>query len=70
MQMGQKKFVKWDHYDLIIDEKILKNIQQFVPVDGIGNTHSKSFRLTKKGQATGVFNPINLDNNNMGNRNV
>ena len=69
MQMSQKKFVKWNNYDLLIDEKILKNIQQFVPVDNIGNSRSKSFRLTKKGQSTGVFNPINMGNNNIENHN-
>ncbi len=70
MQFGQKKFEKWNNYDLLIDEKILKNIQQFVPVDKIGNAHSKSFRLTKKGQVTGVFNQINVDNNNTENQNI
>ena len=68
--MGQKKFEKWNNYDLLIDEKILKNIQQFVPVDSIGNVHSKSFRLIKKGQVTGVFNQINDNNNNIGIQNI
>ena len=70
MQIGQKKFEKWNNYDLLIDEKILKNIQQFIPVDNIGNAHSKSFRLTKKGQVTSVFNQINVGNNNIENKNI
>ena len=70
LQMGQKNYSKWNQYDVLVDEKIMTSIKEFVPVDASGKSHSKSFRLTKNGQITGVFNAINMNENNQGNRNM
>lgn len=65
MQIGQKKYSKWNQYDVLIDQKLLNNIKEFVPADNSGKFNAKSFRLTKNGQATGVFNILNEQNNNV-----
>ena len=68
--MGQKNYSKWNQYDVLVDEKIMTSIKEFVPVDASGKSLSKSFRLTINGQITGVFNAINMNENNQGNRNM
>ena len=55
MQLAQKNFAKWTNYSVKIDESLLNNIKKFVPVDGNNRNNSKSYRLTKKGNLTGVF---------------
>lgn len=65
MQLGQRNYAKWANYNLKIDEDILNNVKKFVSIDGARKTNSKSFRLTKNRQSTGVF--IENDGDNMNN---
>ena len=48
--------MKWKNYDLEIDEALLANIQRFALIEGENKPNQISFRLTKKGFETGVFN--------------
>ena len=48
----------------------MTSLKEFVPIDTSEKSHSKSFRLTKNCQITGVFNAINMNENNQGNRNM
>lgn len=34
MQMTQKNYCKWSNYEIKVDENLLNNIKNFVPVDG------------------------------------
>lgn len=70
MQKGQKNLMKWNNYDLLIDEKILKNINEFVPVESNGKSNSKSFWLTMGEHATGVFNAVIGNQIDMGNHEI
>ena len=55
MQMAQKNFAKWNNYSVKIDESLLDNIKNFVPIDGSNKTSAKAYRLTKNKLSTGVF---------------
>lgn len=60
--MAQKNYYKWSNYEIKVDESLLNNIKNFVPVDGEKNTNSKAYRLTKNGRPTGIFNQKNGQN--------
>jgi hypothetical protein len=68
----KKNYSKWNNFQIEVDERILNNLKQYMPIEGktIFNSISqksnlKSFRLTKNGISTGVFNTINNGQINM-----
>ena len=60
-----KNYVKWSNFEVKIDESLLNNIKQFVPVDGGNKRNAKAYRLTKNGRETEVFKARNIQNANL-----
>ena len=48
IQLIQTNFAKWYNYEVKIDESLLNNIRQFVPIDGGNKSNWKAYRLLKK----------------------
>ena len=55
VQLAQKNYAKWNDYEVKIDQSLLQRIKEFMPIDGENKANAKSFRLTKNGRETGVF---------------
>jgi len=63
VQLAQKNYAKWNDYELKIDESLIQRIKEFMPIDGENKANAKSFRLTKNGRETGIFNIKESGNN-------
>ena len=63
VQLAQKNYAKWNDYELKIDESLIQRIKEFMPIDGENKANAKSFRLTKNGRETWIFNIKESGNN-------
>ncbi len=64
VQLAQKNYGKWNNYQIEINETLLNNIKDFVPIDGEKKSNAKSYRLTKNKLPTGVFIEKKEENRN------
>ena len=56
-QKSQRNFNKWNNYNIKLTQEVYNKLREFVPIKNI-KKNSKAFRLTNKGQNTGIFQAI------------
>lgn len=56
-QKSQRNFNKWNNYNVKLTQEVYNKLREFVPIKNT-KKNSKAFRLTNKGQNTGIFQVI------------